>query len=111
MNRITLAPTKSDFTKAFNELRKFGYDVKNFNSNLKMKTGIKGFVDHLITGHGHLVFVEVKIGKDTMKPEQLFFAERIKSAVDKNSTVKYWQISNMSECMGIVDYLASHTNG
>jgi len=112
MKPITLdTPTKTDFTNAFNELTKFGYNVKNFNSKRKMGSGAVGFVDHMITGNGHLVFVEVKIGADKLRPAQKDFAEKIMTVVNKNNTVKYWQISKLSEAMGIVDYLAEHCNG
>lgn len=112
MKPITLdTPTKTDFTNAFNELTKFGYDVKNFNSKRKMGSGTVGFPDHLITGYGHLVFIEVKIGADKLSPKQKDFADKVKTVVDKNNTVKYWQISKLTEAMGIVDFLAEHTNG
>jgi hypothetical protein len=110
MQKITLALTKKDFTETFNKLKEFGYDVKNFNSKRKMGSGITGLPDHMIIGHGYLVYVEVKIGDDKLSPGQKIFAEKIIEVREKNKTVKYWCISQLTEALGIVDYLVEHQN-
>lgn len=69
--------TKAEISKVFAELRKYGYLVFNFNQKNRFGKGLVGFVDHLVIGKWGMFFVEVKIGKDTVKPEQEKLGEMI----------------------------------
>ena len=70
--------TKKDISRIFAKLRDFGFLVFNFNSNKKLNRGkMTGFCDHLIIGKGKIYFIEVKIGKDTIKPEQFLLQRAI----------------------------------
>jgi hypothetical protein len=66
-------PTKSNITKKFKQLEKYGYLVKTFNDRRAISKGAKGFIDHLIIGKGRMYFIEVKIGKDKLSNEQEAF--------------------------------------
>lgn len=64
--------TKSEITKALKQLERYGWIVKTFNSNRYNMTGAKGFPDHVLVNatKKELVFIEVKLGKDKLSPEQ-----------------------------------------
>lgn len=62
--------TKAEISKVFAELRKYGFLVFNFNQKNRFGRGLVGFVDHLIVGTQAVYFIEVKIGKDTIKKDQ-----------------------------------------
>ena len=62
--------TKTDITNRLKGLEKIGYKVFTFNSNRAMPSGSKGFVDHVLVGHGLNYMIEVKIGKDKLSAEQ-----------------------------------------
>jgi hypothetical protein len=84
--------TKSDITDCFNELTAYGYDVKTFNSNKPLPQSAKGMTDHLITGKGLIIFMEVKIGKDNLSSDQLEFGKVLTNAMTRNcfSTIFYF---------------------
>ena len=69
--------TKSEITKAFNVLRKFGYLVAHFNDNRRGTQGNNGYPDMTICGHGYVIFCEVKIGKDVFSPDQMKWKDAI----------------------------------
>lgn len=85
--------SKSDITKAFNTLRKYGYLVKNFNHNKAMPKGSAGFPDMCIAGHGYLIFCEVKIGKDKFSPDQEKWAGAIQEAIYHWGHVQYFIVT------------------
>jgi hypothetical protein len=85
--------TKKTISECFANLRKFGYNVYNFNSQKKMIRGIKGFSDFMITGHGHIFFIEVKLGKDKFSAEQEAFKDEIKYSAERNPFVFYVECS------------------
>jgi len=65
--------TKKMVSDCFKNLeKKFNYLVKNFNGNRQIKFGaFTGFIDHLIISHtGVIFFIETKLYKDDLKPEQ-----------------------------------------
>ena len=62
--------TKAEISKVFSELRKYGFLVYNFNQKNRFGRGLVGFVDHLIIGKNGIYFIEVKIGKDTLRENQ-----------------------------------------
>lgn len=71
--------TKSDITKSFNELRKYGYLVFNFSHNKPVSKGNAGWVDIVVIGKGYVIFIETKIGKDKPSPEQLKTKDNIEN--------------------------------
>ena len=64
--------TKTEITKALNYLENYGWIVKTFNSNRYNMRGSKGFPDHVLVNSSKklLVFIEVKLGKDKLSPQQ-----------------------------------------
>ena len=64
--------TKTEITKALNHLENYGWIVKTFNSNRYNMRGSKGFPDHALLhpGKKKLIFIEVKLGKDKLSPQQ-----------------------------------------
>lgn len=69
---------KAKISKAFGELRKYGYKIFNFNNKGRIQTGyMKDWVDIVIAGHGRIYFIEVKIGKDKHSEGQLETKEKL----------------------------------
>jgi len=64
--------TKTEITKALNQLGKYGWSVKTFNSNRYNMKGSKGFPDHVLVNASKklLIFIEVKLGKDKLSLKQ-----------------------------------------
>ena len=96
--------TKSDITNTLKGLEKYGFKVYTFNSNKPMPTGLKGLPDHLIIGKSYQWWIEVKLGKDTEKPDQKIFREMIERFEAKNKVVKYRQVNenNLAEVVSEV---------
>lgn len=81
---------KSDITEALNSLP---FDVKTFNSHRKMSNGAIGFVDHLLVSEkGVVIFIEVKLKKDTLKKKQLEYKELLLRASMNNKHLYYFII-------------------
>lgn len=91
--------TKTDITASLKNLEKHGFKVYTFNSNKPMPKGLRGLPDHLIIGNMYQWWLEVKIGKDTEKPDQKTFREMIEKFERKNKVVKYRQVNenNLAE--------------
>lgn len=81
--------TKAEISKIFAELRKYDFLVFNFNSDRKLNRGkMTGFVDHLIIGKNCIWFIEVKVGNDTIKPNQ----QKIYDCVDQIGRRNNWVV-------------------
>lgn len=93
--------TKSDITNALHKALDKHYKVYTFNSHRAMPVGLKGLPDHLLISRKGVkqYWLEVKIGKDTEKPEQKIFREMIEKFERKNKVVKYRQVNehNLAE--------------
>lgn len=64
----------------FVRLRKFSSIVFNFNNNKYNNAGLTGFPDWVVlTPKLNVVFIEVKIGKDSLKDEQRAVLNRLSS--------------------------------
>jgi len=96
---------KSVISKELSRLRKFGFLVYNFNFRKSLPGGIKFFVDHLIISKKYLIFVEVKIGKDTLSVEQKNLALIISTLSCSNKSVHYLVIRNIKECMRFIELI------
>ena len=80
---------KADITNALNALP--GWKVFTFNSQRKMPTGCRGFVDHvLINKNGYIVFIEAKIGSDKLSEKQKEYQEVYKKIMQNNKMFKYY---------------------
>jgi hypothetical protein len=73
--------TESQLIKEeFVRLRKFNSIVFNFNSNKYNNAGLTGFPDWVIlTPKLNIVFIEIKIGKDSLREEQKTVLKRLSS--------------------------------
>ncbi len=70
----TLETTKSKIAKRIKALEQTGrIKVVNFNHNRTMPSGLRGFPDFLILGKNLVVFVELKLGNDRLRKEQIAF--------------------------------------
>jgi hypothetical protein len=71
--------TKSDVSRYFKQLEKYGFKVFNFQSNRAMGTGTVGMTDLLVIGRAAFekYFIEIKIGRDRLSPEQIALRERL----------------------------------
>ncbi len=84
--------TKKMVSNCFKNLeKKFNYLVKNFNGNRQIKFGaFTGFIDHLIISHtGVIFFIETKLYKDTIKPEQEKLKKYLMESAQRNPFVFY----------------------
>ena len=83
--------TKKMLSDCYKNLEKFNYLVKNFNGNRQIKFGaFTGFVDHLIISHsGIIFFIEAKLYKDNLKPNQEKFKKYLIESSNKNPFVFY----------------------
>ena len=99
---------KTLISKEIARLRKFGFTVYNFNLNKSLAvedpygTGIKNFVDHLIISERYLIFVEVKIGKDKLNPEQIDLMNLISFLGIRNKSIHYQLLSNVKQTKDFV---------
>jgi hypothetical protein len=71
------------------------FKIYTFNSNKPMPTGLKGLPDHLLINRNGvgMWWLEVKIGKDTEKPEQKIFREMIERIERKSKGIYYRQVN------------------
>lgn len=65
---------------------------------------MKGDTDFFIAGKGRLIFIEVKLAKDTLKPEQIELAEILIAMSNSISTIFYIletgeTINNVIDCI------------
>ena len=80
---------KTIITKELNKL--YNWKVFTFNSQHKMPTGTRGFVDHvLINKNGYIVFIEVKIGNDKLSEKQKEYQEVYEKIMQNNKMFKYY---------------------
>ena len=101
--------TKSDISKQFALLRKYGYKVINLNEKRSFRAGQRDFVDLCIFNAHYLVFVEVKIGKDILSEGQKDTAIKLSSIMAINKTVYYFQIKTLAEAKIIQEKILSKT--
>ena len=102
--------TKSDISKTFSQLRKFGYTVVNMNTKRALgSSGTKDFVDFCIFSKHYLVFIEVKIGKDFLSEGQKDTAIKLSSLMAINKSIHYYQIRNLNEAKQLQERLLSKT--
>lgn len=98
--------TESQKIKAeFVRLRKFNCIVFNFNNNKYNNAGITGVPDWIIlTPKLNIVFTEVKIGGDTLKPEQIITGKRLSAIMGiPNSRVYYYLCRDSATAKKISD--------
>jgi len=83
--------TKSEITKALKPLTKYGWDVKTFNHNKAMPTGARDWVDHFLVheSKGWIIFIEVKIGKDSLSEGQTEYKKSLQSCCNANGKAQY----------------------
>lgn len=97
---------KKDISKVFSKLRDFNFIVFNFNFKRGFPIGLKGFVDHVFFHKKKgICFVEVKIGKDRLTPEQEAIKEIIQNLSIATKFIKYRIIKTEQEAKELADYL------
>lgn len=93
--------TKSQITETLHKALDKQFKIYTFNSNKPMPVGLKGLPDHLLINRNGVGvwWLEVKIGKDTEKPEQKTFREMIQRIERKAKGVYYRQVNenNLAE--------------
>ena len=91
--------TKSEISEKLASYRRIpGVMVFTFNSNHPMPQGAKNFPDHvIISKNGNVIFIEVKLGKDELKPGQAYLQEILLLAGVKNPMLHYRIISTEQE--------------
>lgn len=94
---------KSEITKIFNTLKEAGYSVSTFNSHRAVGKGMLYFPDHVFIGHGRIIFVEVKIGKDTMSDGQQKLHTIIQESVVKNRFVDSFIVRDTESAIRVRD--------
>lgn len=83
-------PTKRDVSSAFRQMEDaLGYEVATFGSNKMNKGAFVGFFDIVVATRKHLYCIEVKIGRDTVKPAQMRWAEAIKNLEQTSEEIEY----------------------
>jgi hypothetical protein len=88
---------KTAISQELSRLRNFGFKVYNFNSKKSISPGIKNFCDYLIISESHLIFVEVKIGKDVLNDEQKKLRSLICFLSQHNKSIYYFLLTNLEE--------------
>lgn len=91
---------KSLISAEFARLREYGYLVFNFNQKTRFGSGMVGFCDHLIIGFGRIIFLEVKIGRDKLRPEQV----KLKDELIKTDA-EYLYITELFVAQKLSDWL------
>ena len=94
--------SKTEITNELNRLKNYGYEVRTFNHYKAVGRGTKGFVDHFIIGH-YMIFCEVKIDKDKLKPEQIRLAEKISAHSALYKRLHYVNVHTLAEAKKLVD--------
>jgi hypothetical protein len=86
--------TKSYITKLLNSLP--NYEVLTFNSHRAMPTGARGMPDHLLIGQRAIVFIEVKLYKDTLSLKQKLI-KRLLTALSVNCrAIRYYELTDQN---------------
>ena len=96
---------KAEIGKTFRRLEKFGYKVKNFGSNSKLKGRQSGFVDLVIFNAKYFICIEVKAEstKDKLSDEQKETAKLLSSIMARNNTFYYEIIRTAKEAEKYAD--------
>lgn len=101
--------TKTDITNELNEYKKAGVIIWTANAKRAMPTGMRYFPDHhLILPNGHIFYLEVKLGSDTMSPGQENIMERIIYASMNNHKLHYCLLTDrksLDKLKSIIDKL------
>lgn len=72
--------TKAEIKNKFYELKKWGYEFKNFQSHKKMPFGSRGFCDlFIVAPTGFIFFIDIKTKNDVPSPKQIEFRAIINS--------------------------------
>ena len=96
---------KKEITKIFNELKKYGWTVINNNTPSPQRRQQKAWVDYVMFNDKQIIFVEVKIGKDKLSPEQFETMTKLKSISGYSANVNYYLIHNTDEAKNLIDFL------
>lgn len=99
---------KTAISQELSHLRNFGFKVYNFNNKKSISPGIKNFCDYLIISESHLIFVEVKIGKDVLNDEQKKLQSLICYLSRNNKSIYYFLLTNLEETKNFCDLLLSN---
>ena len=96
---------KAEIGKEFRRLEKFGWKVKNFGSNSKLKGHQSGFVDLVVFNAKYFICIEVKTAstKDKFSDEQKETAKLLSSVMVRNSTFFYEIIRSKKEAQKYTD--------
>lgn len=91
--------------KAFVRLRKYNWLVLNFNNKKANNPGIRAHTDWLIGKEkNHLIYVEVKIGKDELSKEQKDFIKMIAWFMGlPNSRIRVYIVKTAKEAEQLSD--------
>ena len=95
-------PTKADFNKVFNELKKWGYTVLNFSDKRALRRGMKDWVDYVIFNNHSLTVIELKIGADKLSEGQKRTNEKLSSIAD-SGLINYAVIRTIEQAKSMVD--------
>ena len=98
--------TKSTITEELNNLRRFGFEVMNFNHNDKMPAGARDMTDYLITGKDKVFWIEAKLGRDKLTEGQRRYMNWIIRISERlgHRTV-YWFLITEENYIRITDML------
>jgi hypothetical protein len=99
--------TKSEVSKEFARLRPLGFQVWNFNFKGSLPSGMKDFVDFVITNGKYVVFAEIKIGKDVLSEGQKATGAYLSHASIYNKCMHYKVITDMKSVKLLTDNLLS----
>ena len=99
---MSVSEEAKNIGKAFLELKKYGAILKNYNSRRSFTSGQSAWVDHVIIYNDVMYLIEVKVGKDTLSPDQLELAEKL---LEFNTEVNYFIISTLEEARELVEIL------
>jgi biotin operon repressor len=86
--------TKKDVNKKLNALRKAGYQVYHLSSNTYMRGNAAGLPDHIIVGHGKVIFIEDKLTPGEKLSEQ---QEAFRAAIANYPQAKVFYHLNRNE--------------
>ena len=98
--------TKKFITDELNKLRQIGYDVKTFNSNRKMPTGARDFVDHVLKhpATGNIFEIEVKTKNDNLSKGQNKYRSVCIETMRNNNKYHYYLLTD-DNWMDIIESL------
>jgi hypothetical protein len=81
--------TKTIIKDYLKQIEKYGGKLITFNSNKYQSRGLNGFIDHIIIYKKFMVFIEVKIGKDTLKSNQIETGKYLSEVAESNPYIFY----------------------